>query len=116
MSEKRQFLILDDEPMIAMLLGDYLEVLGHEVTASVDTIEDAFAAIDRGGIDCAILDARLADDAMSWPVADRLADAEIPFILSSGDATYEVPERFLGCLTLPKPYTIDALDSVISML
>lgn len=121
MSGNRQFLIVDDEPMIVMLLGDYLEELGYGVAATAETVEEALAVIDTavaGGsqIDCAFLDVRLANGAMSWPVAERLADANIPFIFSSGDGSFEVPERFADRPSLPKPYTMDALESVISTL
>jgi CheY-like chemotaxis protein len=37
MSASRSILIVEDEPLIAMMLEDFLESLGHTVAATCDT-------------------------------------------------------------------------------
>ena len=59
MSASRSILIVEDEPLIAMMLEDFLESLGHSVTGSCDSVKEALAAVERGGFDVAILDVNL---------------------------------------------------------
>ena len=56
MSASHSILIVEDEPLIAMMLEDFLESLGHEVAGSCDNVEEAMVAVERGGFDVAILD------------------------------------------------------------
>ena len=107
-------LILDDEPLVAMLLADYLDALGHEVAASVETVDAGLAAADAGGLDLAVLDCRLAEGAHSWPVADRLLAAGVPVMFSSGVSRAELPERFAGRPMLGKPYSLTLLEEAIA--
>ena len=107
-------LILDDEPLIAMLLADYLDVLGHEVAASVETVADGLAQADARTLDLAVLDCRLADGEHSWPVADRLAEAGVPFLFSSGVTRDQLPARHADRPMLDKPYTLGTLEEAIA--
>ncbi|HEY0627841.1 MAG TPA: response regulator, partial [Sphingomicrobium sp.] len=38
MSEGRSILIVEDEPLIAMMLEDFLESMGHQVRGTCDTV------------------------------------------------------------------------------
>ena len=38
MKRSRSILIVEDEPLIAMMLEDFLESLGHRVVASCDSV------------------------------------------------------------------------------
>jgi CheY-like chemotaxis protein len=80
----RTILIVEDEPLIAMMLEDFLDALGHTVAASCDNVADALGQVERGSFDVAILDVRLKDGEQIWPVADALADAGLrPAAMSS---------------------------------
>ena len=46
---QRSILVVEDEPLIAMMLEDFLESLGHSVTATCESVEDAMAEADKGG-------------------------------------------------------------------
>ena len=52
-------LIVEDEPLIAMMIEDFLDVLGKAVAGTADTVETALAVIAEGGVDAAILDVNL---------------------------------------------------------
>ena len=41
MTGPQQILIVEDEPLIAMMLEDFLETLGHSIHASCDNLPDA---------------------------------------------------------------------------
>ncbi|MGF1550669.1 MAG: response regulator [Sphingomonadaceae bacterium] len=109
----RRILIAEDEPLIAMTLADYLEALGHEVTATVETVGDALARIDEGGFDLAILDVSLKDGERIWPVADKLAAGNLPFILSTGGHVDPPPPEHAGAPVLAKPFTIESVGPAI---
>ena len=114
MESKRSILIVEDEPLIAMMLEDFLESLGHEVVASCDTLEAALGHADAGQFDIAIIDVQLKDGVRVWPLADRLADQGKPFVLTTGGHLEPPPERHAHAPVLAKPYTIDAIEPALA--
>ena len=106
-------LIIEDEPLIAMMLEDFVDSLGHRVAGSVDSVPDAMAAVADGGFDLAILDVHLRGEAC-WPVADALADRDVPFVVSTGGHIEAPPARHAAAPSLPKPYTMDRVEAAIS--
>ena len=107
MANRLSVLVVEDEPLIGMLLEDIVDSLGHDVVGCVDCVEDAIARIGEGGIDIAILDIHLRDGVPVWPVADALGERGVPYLLASGDQLESPPERHAGAPLLPKPFTID---------
>jgi DNA-binding response OmpR family regulator len=106
-------LIIEDEPLIAMMLEDFLDSLGHQVVATVDCIAEAMAVIDRGGFDLAILDVQLKSGERAWPIADRLAEKGVPFVLATGGHVEPPPADHAAAPLLAKPYTIDAIGPAL---
>lgn len=113
MSEPRSILIVEDEPLIAMMLEDFLDSLGHTIVASCETLEDGLDWADKGGFDVAICDVRLKDGKSVWPLADKLTEAGIPFVLATGGHLEPPPEAHADAPLLSKPYTIDAIEPAI---
>lgn len=113
MPERRSILIVEDEPLIAMMLEDYILSLGHEVSGSCDTVSSALDAVDQGLFDLAILDVNLKGD-LVWPVASALKDKAIPFILATGGHVDAPPTEFADAPLIEKPYTIDRVSPVIA--
>ena len=109
----RAILIVEDEPLIAMMLEDFLEELGHKVVASCDSVDDALARVAEGGFDVAILDVSLKDGRKVWPVVDRLVAAGIPFVLATGGHVEPPPAEHADATLLAKPYTIDAIQPAL---
>ncbi len=114
MESGRTILIVEDEPLIAMMLEDFLESLGHRVAGTVDNVEAALAQVDKGGFDVAIVDVQLKDGRQAWPVADRLAQAGTPFVLATGGHVEAPPEAHAAAPVLAKPYTIDAIEPALA--
>jgi CheY-like chemotaxis protein len=69
----RRILVVEDEMLIALMLQNLLEELGHHVVGRAATVADALAIIetDTQGIDAATLDVDLAGE-QSNAVADAL--------------------------------------------
>ena len=116
MSTARRILVVEDEPLISMMLEDFLDMLGHQVAGIADCVEDALAAVQAGGLDAAILDVNLREGQKSWPVADALADEGIPFVLATGGAGDSIAEGHRSRPTLNKPFTMDGVKQALAAL
>jgi DNA-binding response OmpR family regulator len=112
MQGSRSILIVEDEPLIAMMLEDFILSLGHDVVGSCDTVKSALAAVEKGGCDLAILDVNLKGESV-WPVAEALRAKAIPFVLASGGHVDPPPPQFRDVPMIEKPYTIDRVTPVI---
>jgi CheY-like chemotaxis protein len=109
-------LIVEDEPLIAMMIEDYLDELGYAVVGNVDGVPEALARVAEGGFDAAILDIHLRDGVAAWPVADALAAAGIPYILASGGHSDPEPGAHAAVPVLGKPYSIEALSNALEVV
>ena len=114
MTDRRSILIVEDEPLIAMMLEDFLDSLGHNVVGTAETVEEALARIDAGGFDIAIVDVHLKNGEHVWPVADRLFDEGLPFVLATGGHIEPPPARHAAAPVLTKPFTIDAIEPALA--
>ena len=112
----QHILIVEDEPLIAMMLEDFLEALDRTLAGSADSVADALALVAQGGIDAAILDVNLRGGEQSWPIADALAAAGIPFILATGGAGDSIAEPWRDRPILSKPFTMDAVEKALDAL
>lgn len=112
MGEARRILIVEDEPLIAMMLSDLVEDLGHEVHGSCETLAEAHASASAGGFDLAILDIHLGDEDI-WPVAEAMQQSNLPFLFASGGHIAPPPAAFENVPVLSKPYTIDMLGKCL---
>lgn len=112
MSTPRTVLIVEDEPLISMMLEDFLEALGHKVIAAADSVAEALGWVDKGGFDLAILDVNLKGENV-WPVATRLSASGVPFVLATGGHVDPPPTEFADTAVLEKPYTLERVSTVI---
>ena len=116
MSTVRSILIVEDEPLIAMMLEDFLESLGHRVHGTCDTVAEALEQTDKGGFDLAILDVNLKGESV-WPVATKLREKNVPFVIATGGHVDPPPAEFANVPVIEKPYTVDrvmpALDAAL---
>ena len=110
---KRSVLIVEDEPLIAMMLEDFLETLGHDVVGTCESVDEAIAKVDEGGFDIAIIDVQLKDGQQVWPLADRLAEQGTPYIIATGGHVEPPPEQHADAPVLSKPYTIEAIEPAL---
>ena len=47
MAGNHSILIVEDEPLIAMMLEDFLDSLGHTVSGTCDTVQCALAEVEN---------------------------------------------------------------------
>src|SRR5687767_4383355 len=112
MARSRTILIVEDEPLIAMMLEDFLESLGHSISASCDSVAAALSEVEKGGFDLAILDVNLKGHNV-WPVAARLREQGVPFVIASGGHVDPPPAEFASVPLIEKPYTVDRVTPAI---
>lgn len=116
MSTPRRILVVEDEPLISMMLEDFLDMLGHQVAGTADCVQDALAAVQAGGVDAAILDVNLREGEKSWPIADALAGEGIPFVLATGGSGESIAQGHRDRPTLSKPFTMDGVKQALAAL
>jgi DNA-binding response OmpR family regulator len=110
--EKMRLLVVEDEARIAELVRAGLARAGFTVDA-VATAADAFAALEVGSYDAAILDLGLPDgDGIEVLRKARRSGLAIPFLLLTARDT--VDDRVLGLNAgaddyLTKPFAMDEL-------
>lgn len=111
----KKILLIEDEPMIAMLLEDFVDMAGHETYGPVETVEGALEAVKAGGFDAAITDINL-NGQKAWGVAEALRAQAIPFAISSGAPDSEIPEAYADAPLLKKPYMLADVEAVLAQL
>ena len=107
-----RILVLEDDALIAMMLAEWLQELGHEVLGPVGTDVAALTIIDGAGVDAALLDLRLGDGD-SYAVAAALRSRGVPFAFASGYGPAGVLEEFRDCPILGKPYDFEGVDRLV---
>src|SRR5512142_1062490 len=82
----RRILVVEDEAMLSMLLEDILEGLGCEVAGTASRFDEAMRRVDTLDFDAALLDVNL-NGTYSVPIAEKLAQRGVPFVLATGYGT-----------------------------
>ena len=112
-SAPRRVLVVEDEVMVAMLIGDMLTDLGCEVAATAARLEQAVRLAEEGAFDLAVLDVNLAGQA-THAVAEALRARRIPFVLATGYGASRIDRAYDGAPVLPKPFQENDLARAIA--
>lgn len=80
-----RILLVEDDAIIATLIAETLESMGHEVCAIAANEADAVTAADRERPDLLIVDAHLDQGSGLAAVRTILLDGPLPHIFISGD-------------------------------
>jgi CheY-like chemotaxis protein len=108
-------LVLDDEPLIAMMLEDWLAELGHETVGPARTIPAALALVEEQPLHAAILDLSINGD-LSYAVADALAARRVPFAFATGHGAAQLKPPHHKAPVLGKPFDFEAVKAVLGQL
>lgn len=96
-------LIVEDDFLIALALGDALAELGIQVLGPVASEQQALGLLTTAPrIDAALLDVNLGGH-MAYAVADELIRRCIPFVFATGYDPHIFPARFSGIACRQKP-------------
>jgi len=78
-----RILVVEDEPIVGMMVEDMLAELGAEIVGPASTVEQAVRLVRANTLDAAILDVNLNGE-RSHAVAAVLGERGVPFILATG--------------------------------
>jgi DNA-binding response OmpR family regulator len=110
-----RILIVEDEPLIALLIADWLQELQYEVAATVSCAADALRVAERLPLDAALLDVNLGGEE-SYSLADALRAKGVTVAFITGRDSKGLPERFREVEVLPKPFEFTAIQAFLNRL
>jgi DNA-binding response OmpR family regulator len=110
-----RILVLEDEPLIAMVLEDWLAELACEALGPAGTARAALELIASTPPHAAILDVSLRDGD-SFAVAAALRARAIPFAFATGRGPTSIDARFRDAPVLTKPFQLEAVRDVLTAL
>jgi len=76
-------LVIEDEPLIAMMIEDFIDLLGHELAGNCDSVADALKAKGIG------------------------------FVVAIGGHVDPPPPAHANALQLAKPFTLDGVQQAL---
>ena len=103
-------LVVEDEPLVAMMVEDFLLGEGAVVVGPATSLAKALE-LAEGTFDAALLDVNLAGERV-YPVARRLQQRGIPFVFATG---YGGPDEEWGTMpnVIEKPYSRDDMIAAL---
>jgi CheY-like chemotaxis protein len=115
LKRRRNILVVEDEPLIAMMLESELESLGIHVIGPATNIKSALQLAESSDLDAALVDLNINGE-YTTAVADKLRSRNVPFIFVSG---HSPPTGLLHreVTFLHKPFTqSDLRVALVSLL
>jgi CheY-like chemotaxis protein len=107
--------VVEDEPMIRIVVTDMLGVLGHTIAAEAGDVDEALRLAPSTKFDLALLDVNL-NGKMVTPVAELIKARGLPIIFATGYGSEGVPEEFRDLPALAKPFQQENLAAAIDTL
>jgi CheY-like chemotaxis protein len=111
----RRILVVEDSPVVGPFTADLLGELGCEVVGPAPNMAVARELIDNEPFDAALMDVHIRGERV-FPLCEMLEAKAIPFILTSGYADWQMPEKLEDRPRLQKPYTIDQIEKALASL
>ena len=99
----RRVLVVEDDPLVAMLLVDMLEAIGCEIAAVASRLDDALEKAQHLSFDLAVLDINL-EGANTFQVAELLSKRAIGFVFATGYGEAHLPADLTSAPLLQKPF------------
>jgi CheY-like chemotaxis protein len=104
--------VVEDEPVIRMLVVDMIEELGCRVVAEAGDIGEAVKLAQSSDFDLAILDVNLQGK-MASSAAELIQARGLPLIFATGYGAAGLPAQFRDHAVVQRPFEIKALAAAI---
>lgn len=111
-----RILIVEDDPLVSMMLEDCLAALGREPLGPIDNVAAALAKIEEGNVDAAIVDVHLANGETSEAIVERLNERGIAFVITTGGFIAPPGPAYANHPILHKPFTLSSLEKALDQL
>jgi PAS domain S-box-containing protein len=111
----KRVLVVEDEPLIGMVLTDYLTDANCVVVGPAQNMERAMALIREENLDAALVDGNLAGRSVD-EIAIALTQRRLPFLFVTGYGREALPQGFREALIVEKPFTQDQVIGALERL
>jgi len=112
----RRILVIEDSPVVGPFTAELLADLGCEVIGPAPNMAAARELIESGKeIDAALMDIHIRGERV-FPLCDVLAAKDVPFVLTSGYADWQMPDKWQDRPRLNKPYTLEQVGDALGVL
>jgi CheY-like chemotaxis protein len=108
----QSLIIVEDEPLISMMIGEIAEDLGWSVDGRAHCEADAFTLLSKSNPDLALLDINLGLTT-SLAVAASCWERGIPVVFVTGYTARDVPPLCGDAPVLAKPFSPVDLDNAL---
>ena len=105
-------LMVVDDAIMALDLQRLLHDAGYRVVGPATAVGEIQRRIQRGDIDCAVLDLDV-DRRAPLPIADLLAFADVPFVYLATAILGTIPSRHRQRPIVEKPFTREAVLAAV---
>lgn len=112
-----RLLLVDDDPLLGMLIGDWLSEIGCEVVGPAENVPKALDLVASEGeaLDGALLDVTLREGD-SYAVAEALGLRGIPYAFVTGHGVGGLAPAYRNALILTKPFLAEDLQLIVNRL
>ncbi|MGE0597357.1 MAG: HWE histidine kinase domain-containing protein [Hyphomonadaceae bacterium] len=111
---KGRVLLIEDNLIIALDAQEMLLRMGAEGVDTASSVSDAIGIIEKRMPDFALLDVNLVGET-SFPAAERLMSAGVPFMFATGYGDdLKFPREFSGVAVVTKPYSEEGVLAALS--
>jgi CheY-like chemotaxis protein len=114
LSETPTILVVEDEPLVAMVLESIIEDMGASLVGPAASVEKALSLIEAGGFAGALLDVNLRGERVD-AVADALAAKGLPFVFTTGHGIDGIPAAHRHRPMLSKPFRDADITAVLNV-
>lgn len=112
----RRILVVEDSPVVGPFTAELLAELGCEVVGPAPNMAAAREIVEGDEpIDAAMMDVHIRGERV-FPLCEVLAAKGVPFLLTSGYADWQMPDKWEDRPRLLKPYTIDQVEEALTKL
>jgi two-component sensor histidine kinase len=111
----KRFVVIEDEPLIALTIRSVLEEEAAEIVGSAATLNEALNLIERTQFDAALIDGNLRGRRVD-EIAAALTRKKVPFVFVTGYSREGLPASFGQVTIVKKPFTEDQLLKAITQM
>jgi PAS domain S-box-containing protein len=111
----KRVLLVEDEPLVSMMLADMLAAFGHKVDGPYNRFSDAILAAKSNNLQAGILDVNLGGE-KTYAVAGILATRKIPFAFVTGYGPDTIVSEFSHAPVLQKPIEAAKLHALLQQI
>ena len=110
-----RILLVEDSPVVGPFTADLLEELGYTVIGPAPNLASARQLIETADFDAAVMDIHIRGERV-FPMCELLDAKGVPFVLTSGYADWQIPDKWSDCPKLTKPYKVADVEAALSAL